>query len=93
MPAEPAVGWTRTMLALGLSGISMSVATPGGGDTPPVLGPAPAAASRPAADLFQFPLPAMAPHCLGFGSQWRYCNGTPLRQCPNGAVWLHILRP
>src|SRR5262249_34157362 len=41
------------------------------------------------ADCFQFPLPPWAPHCLGFGSQWRYCNGTPLRSCPSGAVWLH----
>ena len=31
----------------------------------------------------------MAPHCLGFGSQWRYCNGVALRACANGAVWLH----
>jgi len=41
------------------------------------------------ADVFQFPLPSWAPHCLGFGSQWRYCNGTVLRSCANGAVWLH----
>jgi murein DD-endopeptidase MepM/ murein hydrolase activator NlpD len=41
------------------------------------------------ADAFQRPLPTWSPHCLGFGSEWRYCNGTPLRSCPNGAVWLH----
>ena len=41
------------------------------------------------ADVFQFPLQSWSPHCLGFGSEWRYCNGTPLRECPNGAVWLH----
>jgi murein DD-endopeptidase MepM/ murein hydrolase activator NlpD len=41
------------------------------------------------ADIFQFPLPSWQPHCLGFGSQWRYCNGTPLRACASGAVWLH----
>ena len=41
------------------------------------------------ADVFQFPLPSWAPHCLGFGSQWRYCDGTVLRSCANGAVWLH----
>ena len=42
------------------------------------------------ADVFQFPLPTWQPHCLGFGSEWRYCNGTPLRTCPaTGAVWLH----
>ena len=41
-----------------------------------------------AADVFQYPLATWAPHCLGFGSQWRYCNGTPLRSC-GSAVWLH----
>jgi murein DD-endopeptidase MepM/ murein hydrolase activator NlpD len=50
--------------------------------------PAPAA-TPPAADQFQFPLPTWASHCLGFGSEWRYCNGVPLRACPSGAVWLH----
>lgn len=40
-------------------------------------------------DVFERPLSSWAPHCLGFGSQWRYCNGTPLRECSNGAVWLH----
>ena len=42
-----------------------------------------------ASDVFQFPLNSWSPHCLGFGSEWRYCNGTPLRACANGAVWLH----
>ena len=41
------------------------------------------------ADVFQRPLSSWAPHCLGFGSQWRYCNGVALRACPSGAVWLH----
>ncbi len=41
------------------------------------------------ADVFQRPLPSWSPHCLGFGSEWRYCDGTPLRSCPNGAVWIH----
>jgi murein DD-endopeptidase MepM/ murein hydrolase activator NlpD len=42
------------------------------------------------ADYFQFPLPTWAPHCLGFGSQWRLCDGTVLRRCAaTGAVWLH----
>ena len=49
-----------------------------------VRGTAPAAS-----DLFQLPLPAWTPHCLGFGSEWRYCNGVPLRTCANGQVWLH----
>ncbi len=54
---------------------------------------APDAPSTPAAsyanDVFQQPLSTWTPHCLGFGSQWRYCNGVALRACPNGAVWLH----
>src|SRR5260370_529061 len=42
------------------------------------------------ADYFQFPLPSWEPHCLGFGSEWRYCNGTVLRRCSgSGAVWVH----
>jgi len=61
-------------------------------------GPAAAAAAAPvavlaaapsSADIFQYPLPSWTAHCLGFGSEWRYCNGTPLRSCPGGAVWLH----
>lgn len=40
-------------------------------------------------DVFSPPLSSWTPHCLGFGSQWRYCNGTPLRSCSNGSVWLH----
>jgi|GEM_PF-1552423 len=41
-------------------------------------------------DYFQFPLPSWAPHCLGFGSEWRYCDGTVLRRCSStGAIWLH----
>jgi murein DD-endopeptidase MepM/ murein hydrolase activator NlpD len=51
---------------------------------------APPAVAVQAADSFQFPLPAWAPHCLGFGSQWRLCDGTILRSCAaTGAVWLH----
>jgi murein DD-endopeptidase MepM/ murein hydrolase activator NlpD len=42
------------------------------------------------ADYFQYPLPSWEPHCLGFGSEWRYCNGTVLRRCSaSGAIWLH----
>jgi murein DD-endopeptidase MepM/ murein hydrolase activator NlpD len=53
---------------------------------PPV--PVQQAATNPA-DVFQYPLATWQPHCLGFGSQWRYCNGTALRACASGAVWLH----
>lgn len=64
-------------------------------DTPP---PTPAirsaagdiAAAATKAIYFQYPLPAWDPHCLGFGSEWRYCDGTVLRRCAaTGAVWLH----
>ena len=41
------------------------------------------------ADVFTAPVASWNPHCLGFGSQWRYCNGVALRACANGAVWLH----
>lgn len=41
------------------------------------------------ADVFQRPVASWSPHCLGFGSEWRYCNGVALRACPSGAVWLH----
>jgi murein DD-endopeptidase MepM/ murein hydrolase activator NlpD len=52
-------------------------------------GAAPPAAAQPV-DYFQFPLPSWTPHCLGFGSEWRYCNGTVLRRCgATGAIWLH----
>ena len=47
-----------------------------------------AAASK--AIYFQYPLPTWQPHCLGFGSEWRYCDGTVLRRCSStGAIWLH----
>src|SRR5258707_579580 len=48
-----------------------------------------AAAAAPA-DYFQYPLPTWEPHCLGFGSEWRYCDGTVLMRCSaTGAIWLH----
>lgn len=60
---------------------------PNGGSTP-VDVPAPEPAVNQA-DVFQLPLSAWTPHCLGFGSRWTYCNGTALRACASGAVWLH----
>jgi len=54
----------------------------------PTTSPSPLAA-RSANDYFQFPLPTWNRHCLGFGSQWRLCDGTVLRRCASGAVWLH----
>jgi murein DD-endopeptidase MepM/ murein hydrolase activator NlpD len=57
---------------------------------PPAPSPPPvvAQAVNPA-DVFTRPLTSWEPHCLGFGSQWRYCNGVALRACADGAVWLH----
>src|SRR5262245_59294359 len=61
---------------------------------PPAVAAAPAiapisAAAAPA-DYFSYPLPTWEPHCLGFGSQWRLCDGTVLRRCSaTGAIWLH----
>jgi hypothetical protein len=62
---------------------------PGESPAPPAAQPHVAAAAPSFADVFQYPLPEWVPNCLGFGSEWRYCNGTPLRSCPAGAVWLH----
>jgi hypothetical protein len=45
--------------------------------------------TTPASDVFTYPLASWQPHCLGFGSEWRYCNGVALRSCADGAVWLH----
>lgn len=50
---------------------------------------APRAVVASSQEVFDFPLATWSRHCLGFGSEWRYCNGTPLRECPSGAVWLH----
>ncbi len=59
------------------------------GDSTPqaVLPPTSIQHTNPA-DVFQYPLSTWSPHCLGFGSQWRYCNGVALRSCASGA-WLH----
>jgi murein DD-endopeptidase MepM/ murein hydrolase activator NlpD len=70
--------WIAALLAT----LALLVASPNAAAPPPP-------AATPAGDEFQFPLPTWAPHCLGYGSEWRYCNGVPLRTCPSGAVWLH----
>ena len=78
-------------VGLATLGYAVLVSIPGGagGAPPQVSAPASAPVTVvPSSDIFEYPLPTWAPHCLGFGSQWRYCNGTPLRSCA-GAVWLH----
>ena len=70
--------------------VQMVVVVPGDSGASAPGAPTPAtAASVSSADIFERPLPSWAPHCLGFGSQWRYCNGVALRSCSSGAVWLH----
>jgi murein DD-endopeptidase MepM/ murein hydrolase activator NlpD len=77
----------RWLLALLLSSAQFMV-VPVDPHAPPVS--AGVRSTAPASsDVFQLPLPAWSPHCLGYGSEWRYCNGTPLRACASGAVWLH----
>lgn len=66
---------------LGISTLLMPVDTAGASAAP--------AAAVNSTDVFDYPLSSWTPHCLGFGSQWRYCNGAALRECSNGAVWLH----
>ena len=77
----------RRILVLLLAGAQLMVAP-----VDPHAAPIPAgvrATAPKAADLFQYPLATWSPHCLGFGSEWRYCNGAALRACASGAVWLH----
>jgi murein DD-endopeptidase MepM/ murein hydrolase activator NlpD len=78
------------MAAVVLSSVLALMPSPtGDGGSIVLTAPATATAPRPA-DSFQFPLPAWRPHCLGFGSQWRLCDGTVLRRCAStGAIWLH----
>jgi murein DD-endopeptidase MepM/ murein hydrolase activator NlpD len=77
----------RGLLAVLLGGAQLMVSPvdPHGAQVPAGV----RATAPKAADVFQLPLADWSPHCLGFGSEWRYCNGTPLRACSNGAVWLH----
>jgi murein DD-endopeptidase MepM/ murein hydrolase activator NlpD len=74
-------------VAFGTAWALMSGCASAGCAAAPVAQPAAAVQS---ADSFQFPLPTWAPHCLGFGSLWRLCDGTVLRRCSaTGAVWRH----
>ena len=80
----------RAKAALLAGTLQLMIAVPAGSDGPSstfVATPAKTAVSS--ADIFQHPLPTWSPHCLGFGSQWRLCNGVALRACASGAVWLH----
>ena len=81
---------SRAVTALLGLAVQVVIVVPADGPAaaPPVSDPASVAAVSPA-DVFQRPLSSWSPHCLGFGSQWRYCNGVALRACSSGAVWLH----
>jgi murein DD-endopeptidase MepM/ murein hydrolase activator NlpD len=83
----PAVSKVPAVAAIALSTMWTFAPQP----TPGIrLGAEAIAAAAGKAIYFQYPLPTWEPHCLGFGSEWRYCNGTVLRQCSaTGAVWLH----
>lgn len=70
-------------------GAVWAIVMPGPPGPPIPEEPAPPAQAANPGDYFQYPLPTWEPHCLGFGSKWTYCNGTALRACPSGAVWLH----
>jgi len=74
----------RTLLLLGA--VSLFWMPDPGPTTEPPPPPPPVV---PASDYFQYPLPTWEPHCLGFGSEWRLCDGTVLRACPAGAIWKH----
>jgi Peptidase family M23 len=77
----------RGLVALLLSCAQLMVAPV---DPPGPASPAVARVqARASSDVFSLPLASWSPHCLGFGSEWRYCNGTALRACADGAVWLH----
>jgi murein DD-endopeptidase MepM/ murein hydrolase activator NlpD len=81
---------SRGLAALLLSAFQLAMVFPI--DQSPSPGPSAAAPRQmkpQSADMFEYPLPTWKPHCLGFGSEWRYCNGTALRACASGAVWLH----
>src|SRR5258708_17615402 len=65
--------------------LAVLVEAPSGVSTPVPAAPV----TVPHSDYFNYPLPTWEPHCLGFGSEWRLCNGTVLRAWSSGAVWLH----
>src|SRR5260370_34657622 len=65
--------------------LAVLVEGPSGVSTPVPAAPV----TVPHSDYFNYPLPTWEPHCLGFGSEWRLCNGTVPRACSSGAIWLH----
>src|SRR5215467_8175695 len=80
----------RGLIAALFAAVPLMVLVPGdSGNSAPVVSAPVKAAPVSSADVFQRPLSTWSPHCLGFGSQWRYCNGVALRACASGAVWLH----
>jgi murein DD-endopeptidase MepM/ murein hydrolase activator NlpD len=81
----------RAPSAAGIAACAILAVVPVTPGAPVDSAPAPAhVAATPPPVYFQLPLPTWDAHCLGFASQWRYCNGTALRACPaTGQVWLH----
>lgn len=77
------------LAAAALASVLLVMPSDPSGPLPPSPLPARPAAAVNQSDIFTHPLASWQPHCLGFGSQWRYCNGVALRACTAGAVWLH----
>src|SRR5882672_3091205 len=89
MGVSPRQGWKAPAAALAAGMVWALMASCASTGCAAALVANPVAAGQ-RADSFQFPLPTWAPHCLGFGSQWRLCDGTVLRRCSStGSVWLH----
>ena len=79
----------RFFLLLGTVSMLLVQGPLGSPHPPPSAVTSPASGEVNSADYFQYPLPTWEPHCLGFGSEWRLCNGTVLRACASGAIWRH----
>lgn len=77
----------RTLLLL--AAVSVSWIPDPAGPTTAEAQPPPKTVAAAESDYFQYPLSKWDPHCLGFGSEWRLCDGTVLRACPSGAIWRH----
>src|SRR2546430_17400015 len=78
----------RATAALLLSALQLVLVVPTGSVAAPAAAvPAPPQDKPNPADVFQSPMPTWQPHCLGFGSEWRYSQGKPLPAC---AVWVGV---
>src|SRR5258708_12199024 len=67
--------------------LAVLVQGPSGVSTPVPAAPV----TVPHSDYFNYPLPTWEPHCLGFGSEWRLCNGRVLGACSSCPILLHTI--